>query len=159
MKISIQNPDFSLQDEYDQLKNRSRSQGAVVTFVGLVRDMIQDESNKNQKSIVALELEHYPNMTEKYLHKIVTEANKRWEIGAATIIHRIGKILLDEQIVFVGITSSHRQQAFEACWFLMDKLKTEAPFWKKEIVQIDGQIQEHWVEAKLTDQDAMKKWH
>lgn len=153
MKISVQEQDFSHQQLYNELRQRSGSQGAVVTFTGLVRDVVD-----STKTIAALELEHYPKMTAKYLEKLAQEANNRWDLGAITIVHRVGKILLDEQIVFVGVTSAHRREAFEACWFLMDKLKTEAPFWKKEITNNEGDITEHWVEAKSSDQDAVKKW-
>lgn len=146
--ISIQTADFNQQQEYDRLR-ASTQIGAVVTFTGLVRDFNQGES------VTSLVLEHYPAMTEKSLQEIVAIAQQRWLIDEFTIIHRVGELTVSDQIVFVGIASAHRGDAFAACEFIMDYLKTQAPFWKKEVME-DGQSR--WVDARETDQDALHKW-
>jgi molybdopterin synthase catalytic subunit len=148
MMISVQNQDFSLSDEYQALIEGNQKDGAVVTFVGLVRDF-NDGSDVN-----GLFLEHYPGMTEKCLNDICQQASERWELGRIRVIHRIGQLNLAEQIVFVGVTSMHRKSAFEACEFIMDYLKTQAPFWKKETTT-QG---EHWVQAKQSDMTKADKW-
>ncbi|GAB5380581.1 MAG: molybdopterin synthase catalytic subunit MoaE [Aliiglaciecola sp.] len=145
--ISVQHDDFDLAHEYRNLANNSQC-GAVVTFCGLVRDMNQG----NQ--VVALELEHYPGMTEKSLMDIINLARQRWQLGDVRIIHRVGKLSLNEQIVFVGVSSQHRTDAFDACQFIMDFLKTKVPLWKKE-QSTEG---EYWVNARQTDQQQVKKW-
>ena len=145
--ISIQSDDFDVGEEYEFLR-RQHSSGAIVTFCGLVRDLDQD------KNVDAIELEHYSGMTEKALQDIVTEAQNRWSIEAVKIIHRVGKLRANEQIVFVGVASAHRKQAFAACEFIMDYLKTRAPFWKKQFSGNDA----YWVEAKSTDRDAAERW-
>lgn len=122
--------------------------GAVVSFSGLVRDFNEGGS------ILGLELEHYPGMTEKSLAKIIDDAAERWPIIAVSVAHRVGKILNGEVIVHVSVSSEHRLAAFEACEFIMDYLKTGAPFWKKEITQSGGE----WVEAKSTDEAAVERW-
>jgi molybdopterin synthase catalytic subunit len=146
--IAVQNQDFSLNDEYQALTQDNTSDGAVVTFVGLVRDFNQGNN------VSGLFLEHYPGMTEKSLDVICTQATERWALGRVRVIHRIGQLALGDQIVFVGITSKHRQSAFEACEFIMDYLKTRAPFWKKESTTA-GQ---HWVEAEQSDNEKADKW-
>ncbi|MFT4926630.1 MAG: molybdopterin synthase catalytic subunit [Phenylobacterium sp.] len=146
--IAVQNHDFSLNDEYQALSKDNVKDGAVVTFVGLVRDF-NEGSNVN-----GLFLEHYPGMTEKCLGDICAQANQRWALGRIRVIHRIGQLDLGEQIVFVGVTSGHRQSAFAACEFIMDYLKTQAPFWKKESTT-EG---ERWIEAKTADQQKAKQW-
>ena len=146
--ISVQTEDFSLNDQYQALIADNIKDGAVVTFVGLVRDF-NDGNDVN-----GLFLEHYPGMTEKCLTDICQQANERWALGRIRVIHRIGQLDLGSQIVFVGVTSQHRQSAFEACEFIMDYLKTQAPFWKKETTT-KGQ---HWVEAKQSDQNRADKW-
>ena len=148
IEVRIQSNDFNHANEYSQLTANQSDAGAVVTFTGLVRDM-----NQNNK-ITGLYLEHYPGMTEKSLHGIIDDANRRWELNRVTIIHRIGELKLAEQIVFVGVTSKHRKAAFEACEFLMDYLKTKAPFWKKEMCS-DG---DYWVEARESDSKAAQMW-
>lgn len=146
--IRVQSEDFDLQLEYDQLRQQS-SVGAVVTFSGLVRDC-----NLGEK-VSGLTLEHYPGMTEKSLTEIVEQAKQRWNILACTVIHRIGKLALQDQIVFVGVAALHRQEAFASCEFIMDYLKTQAPFWKKES---NEQGDSYWVDARESDQQALCKW-
>ena len=147
--IKVQTEDFNVAQEYAALTETNKTDGAAVFFVGLVRDF-----NQNSK-INSLTLEHYPAMTEKVLKKLEQDAKARWPVNRVSIIHRVGKLELGEQIVFVGVTSPHRQAAFEASEFIMDTLKTTAPFWKKETTP-DG---EHWVDGKTSDEDAAKRWH
>ena len=146
--IRVQSEDFNLQVEYDHLRAKS-SVGAVVTFCGLVRDVNQGQD------ISTLTLEHYPGMTEKMLTDIVLRAKERWAFIDCTVIHRVGELQLQDQIVFVGVASLHRTEAFAACEFIMDYLKTEAPFWKKE--QIAGQGSQ-WLDARESDLTALSKW-
>lgn len=147
-RILVQRADFSLAEEYGRLATRPDS-GAIVTFVGKVRDFNQGEHVKG------LALEHYPGMTEKALAAIVQEARARWPLQECTLIHRIGELLLGDQIVLVAVSSAHREAAFEACHFIMDFLKTRAPFWKKELTA-DGV--QRWVEAKASDAAAAARW-
>ena len=147
-RILIQREDFCLADEYARLANRPDS-GAIVTFVGKVRDFNQGEEVKG------LALEHYPGMTEKALADIVAQARGRWPLQECTLIHRIGELRLGDQIVLVGVSSAHRDAAFDACHFIMDFLKTRAPFWKKELT---AEGVERWVEAKESDNDAASRW-
>ena len=121
--------------------------GAIVTFMGKVRC--------SGKQTLSLYLEHYAEMTEKVLANIIANARKRWQLSRVVVIHRVGEINANEQIVFVGVSSAHRADSFAAAEFIMDILKNEAPFWKKERT-IDG---DSWVEAKKTDVDALKKWN
>ena len=146
--ISVQEQDFVLGEEYQTLCDDNQQDGAVVTFVGLVRDFNQGSR------INGLFLEHYPGMTEKSLAGIVSQARDKWSLGRIRVIHRFGRLELGEQIIFVGVSSTHRQSAFEASEFIMDYLKTQAPFWKKEQTQ-DG---ERWVEAKQSDQEMSERW-
>jgi molybdopterin synthase catalytic subunit len=146
--IAVQQQDFDLNDEYQQLRADNQTDGAVVTFVGLVRDF------NDGSSVNGLFLEHYPGMTEKSLAQIVEQAKSRWPLGRVRVIHRVGQLELADQIVFVGVTSKHRQAAFSACEFIMDYLKTKAPFWKIETTQSG----ERWIEAKLSDTDKASKW-
>lgn len=146
--IRVQTEDFNQQREYDRLREQS-SVGAVVTFTGLVRDLNQGEQ------VVGLTLEHYPLMTEKSLTQIIMQAQQRWNILACTLIHRVGELMLSEQIVFVGIAAAHRQDAFAACEYIMDHLKTQAPFWKKEC---NSQGESYWVNARESDSSALDKW-
>lgn len=148
IQVSVQFEDFNLAIEYQGIKNRDQGQGAVVTFSGLVRD------NNLGQNVTGLYLEHYPGMTQKCLLDICEQACKRWELAAVTVIHRVGELSLNEQIVFVGVSAKHRKSAFQGCEFIMDYLKTQAPFWKKERFA-DG---EAWVEAKQSDQQAANKW-
>jgi len=147
-RISIQEQDFSLNDEVALLEADNYEDGAVVTFSGRVR-------NKNLGlNVKGLYLEHYPGMTEKSLEKIIEDAKQRWQLGRISVIHRIGQLYLGEQIVFVGVTSKHRQDAFAAAEFIMDFLKIKAPFWKKELTE-EG---ENWLEARIIDENKAKQW-
>jgi molybdopterin synthase catalytic subunit len=134
-------------DEYQQLAQGAQS-GAIVTFVGQVRDMNLDSE------VVGLTLEHYPGMTEKSLVDIGTQALTRWSLQRVTIIHRVGELALGDQIVLVGVSSPHRSAAFDACQFIMDTLKTSAPFWKKERTPND----QRWLDAREQDQQLAKRW-
>lgn len=146
--IDIQRADFDVGEEYRQLRQASGSVGAIACFTGLVRDL------DNNTPVVAMELEHYPGMTESALQRIIEQAQQRWDIDTVRIIHRVGRLQADDQIVFVGVSSTHRDQAFDACHFIMDYLKTGAPFWKKEVTPAG----EHWVEQKASDRSAARKW-
>ncbi|WP_448565963.1 molybdopterin synthase catalytic subunit MoaE [Thalassotalea ganghwensis] len=146
--ISVQQEDFDISSQYQLLTQDAESEGAIVMFTGLVRDF-------NQGSRVAnLTLEHYPGMTEKSLVDIVMQAKQRWSLGKVRLIHRVGKLSLADQIVFVGVSSKHREAAFEACQFIMDYLKNRAPFWKKETTQ-QGQ---RWVNFNQKDKEAADRW-
>jgi molybdopterin synthase catalytic subunit len=140
MKISVQREDFDLSSEVRKLSGKGKV-GAIATFVGLVRE-------------VPMTLEHYAGMTEREIAKIVTEAGTRWKVMDATVIHRYGQLKPTDQIVLVAVASAHRGDAFAACEFIMDYLKTRAPFWKKEH-QPDGA---RWVEARSTDEEAAERW-
>lgn len=126
MMISVQTEDFDHGLEYRVLRENADSDGAIVTFTGLVRDFNIGRSVSN------IVIEHYPGMTEKSLMSICSDARKRWELGQVRIIHRVGTIEASEQIVFVGVTSKHRKDAFESAQFIMDVLKMKAPLWKQE---------------------------
>ncbi|MBO1519032.1 molybdopterin synthase catalytic subunit MoaE [Oceanisphaera pacifica] len=145
--IRVQTEDFDLASEYAEL-SESHQTGAVVTFVGKVRDMNQGDT------VTRLTLEHYPQMTEKALERIVEQANARWPLLACTLIHRVGQLELSDQIVLVGVASQHREAAFSACQFIMDYLKTQAPFWKKEQTPAGTR----WVDAKDSDTQAAHRW-
>lgn len=148
MKIQVQDSDFDPGAEIAALHAGQPGVGAVASFVGLVRDINEGDA------VHTLTLEHYPAMTEKSLRGIVEEANQRWQIDNVTVIHRVGKLQPLDRIVFVGVASSHRGDAFAACEFIMDYLKTQAPFWKKE-----GTPQgDRWVEARSTDDEAAARW-
>ncbi len=147
--IRIQQEDFDVAASYARLRlAQPRQTGAICLFTGLVRDF-GDESN-----VEAIVLEHYPGMTEKSLANIAQRATQRWNIHAYEIIHRTGALQLDDQIVLVGVSAAHRGEAFSACEFIMDFLKTEAPFWKKER-HADGEV---WVEAKESDAQRKQDW-
>ncbi|MFT6269806.1 MAG: molybdopterin synthase catalytic subunit [Alphaproteobacteria bacterium] len=146
--ISVQLADFDHSAEYNLLREKADSDGAIVTFTGLVRDFNVDGS------VSGMLIEHYPGMTEKSLSDIVSQAKQRWDLGYVRLIHRVGVIAPCEQIVFVGVSSKHRKNAFEACQFIMDYLKTNAPFWKKE----DTANGMEWVKAKESDEKAATRW-
>ena len=148
INIKIQQQDFDLQTEYQTVLNSEAVSGAVVTFTGLVRDF------NDGHQVTGLVLEHYPGMTEKALIKIAEQAQERWELEAISIIHRVGQLALGEQIVLVAIASKHRGDAFSGCEFIMDYLKTKAPFWKKETTE-HGDI---WVAAKESDEQKASAW-
>jgi molybdopterin synthase catalytic subunit len=144
--LSVQYEDFDLAKEYACLKICSDNAGALVMFVGLVRDL--------PGGLLQMTLEHYPKMTEDVLTTIIAMAKERWPLQAVRIVHRVGNLQPGDQIVFVGVASAHRAAAFSAAEFIMDYLKTQAPLWKKER-KVNG---EHWVEAKVADEQALKKW-
>lgn len=147
-EIQVQLHDFDYAHEYQQLRGETPDCGAIVCFSGLVRDL--NLGSKVQKLV----LEHYPGMTESVINQILDQAKQRWDIQRAKIIHRVGELDLGQQIVFVGIASPHRADAFAACQFLMDLLKTQAPFWKKEISD-QGQ---NWLEQKSSDVEQQQTW-
>ncbi|MFZ4063253.1 MAG: molybdopterin synthase catalytic subunit MoaE [Polynucleobacter sp.] len=146
--IRIQQDDFDLTTEVKALRKDDPRVGAVVTFVGTVRDM------NDGSQVKGMTLEHYPGMTEKALEDIITQAKSRWDIYKTLVIHRVGPLLPEDQIVLVAVTSAHRGEAFAACEFIMDYLKTAAPFWKKEETPEGGR----WVDARVTDDSAMARW-
>ncbi len=148
MKILVQKEDFDLDAEVRELRKNS-SVGAVVTFLGTVRDL------NDGKDVSGMTLEYYPGMTEKALTKIAKQALERWDIEDVTVIHRVGELRVTDQIVLVGISGKHRGEAFDACEFVIDYLKTEAPFWKKETLP-EG---ERWVEARDSDETARERWN
>ena len=148
MAVSVQAATFSAAQLLESLQQGSGEAGAVVGFVGLVRDF-------NQAGTVSeLYLEHYPGMTEKSLAGIEREARARWPLLAVEIVHRFGALAPSEPIAFVGVSSAHRQAAFDSCAYIMDQLKTRAPFWKKESAGQGGQ----WVDARSEDQAAAQRW-
>ena len=148
IKIKIQNEDFDVSNEIKILHQNNT--GAIVNFIGVVRGY--DE--KNNQIINSMTLEHYPGMTESEIEKIVFESFQRWELTGVTVIHRIGNLKPSDQIVFVGVSSKHRQNAFDGCNFIMDWLKTKAPFWKVE----ENNNKKNWVSFNENDNQALKKW-
>jgi molybdopterin synthase catalytic subunit len=148
MPVRIQTDDFDLSTEIAALRAGRAGVGAVVSFVGTVRDINQGTG------VSSLTLEHYPGMTDKSLEDIVAQATSRWQLDQVLVIHRVGPLQPLDQIVLVAVTSAHRGEAFEACEFVMDWLKTRAPFWKKE-----GTPQgERWVDARESDDAAAARW-
>ena len=146
--VSIQTHDFDVSQELAVLRAGDARVGAVCAFLGTVRE-------RNDGSAVAsMALEHYPGMTEKAISAMMAEAQQRFDIYAARVIHRVGLLLPEDQIVFVAVTSAHRGESFKACEFLMDYLKTQAPFWKKEVTP-DGA---RWVDARVSDDQALARW-
>jgi molybdopterin synthase catalytic subunit len=148
MPIRVQTEDFDVSREVADLRAHSPQVGAVVTFIGTVRDLNEGAS------VAEMELEHYPGMTEKALQSILDQAKARWDLFDALVIHRVGPLLPKDQIVLVAVTSAHRGEAFAACEFIIDYLKTEAPFWKKEQTPEGAR----WVDARLSDDAALQKW-
>ena len=147
-RVSIQTEDFDLSAETLALRAQDGGIGAVVSFVGTVREA------SHGQAISLMELEHYPGMTEAAIEAMIDEAHRRFDIRAARVIHRVGALAARAQIVLVLVASAHRGQAFQACEFLMDYLKTQAPFWKKEHTP-DGA---HWVDARVADDAALARW-
>ena len=147
-RVSIQTNDFDLTLEVDALRKNDKRVGAVCTFTGTVRDL------NDGQNVSSMELEHYPGMTEKAIEAMIDEAARRFDIFAARVVHRVGLLLPLDQVVLVAVTSRHRGESFKACEFLMDYLKTQAPFWKKE--QNPGGAR--WVDARVTDDQALLKW-
>ena len=146
-KIIVQTEDFDLTTEVELIKSTSSSIGAVVSFIGTVRDL-------KGESLVSLSLEHYPGMTEKSLTSIAQAAREKWELESITIIHRVGTLSIGDQIVLVITSSKHRQEAFDSCNYIMDYLKTDAPFWKKEA----SDKEEKWVINRSSDEKQKNRW-
>jgi molybdopterin synthase catalytic subunit len=147
-RVAIQAEDFDVADEIAALRAGDPGVGAVCTFVGTVRD------RNDGSSVSSMELEHYPGMTEKAIEAMIDEAGQRFDIRGVKVIHRVGLLQPQDQIVLVAVTSSHRGESFRACEFLMDYLKTQAPFWKKERTA-EG---ERWVDARESDDAALARW-
>ena len=148
MSVSVQQTDFDVGAEIAALTAGRRDVGAVASFVGLVREVSEGAG------VTAMTLEHYPGMTERALEDIVLEAQRRWELLALRVIHRYGRLEPGDRIVFVGVAGAHRGEAFAACEFVMDYLKTQAPFWKREETPEGAR----WVEARETDDSAAARW-
>lgn len=146
--VRTQKEDFNQNDCYECLRTDAK-QGAIVTFTGLVRDF------SDEQSLSAIELEHYPAMTNKAMLQLVEDARARFEIAKIVLIHRVGRLAANEQIVFVGVSSQHRKAAFDTAQFIMDRLKNDVPLWKKEI-NTAGEAK--WVEVKVSDKQAGKQW-
>ena len=148
IEVRVQAGDFDLGHELARLRAGDARVGAVVSFVGLVRDM------NDGAQVAAMELEHYPGMTERALEDIVEQARARWPLYGALVIHRVGPLKPLDQIVLVAVAGAHRGEAFDACEFIIDYLKTDAPFWKKE----DTPAGARWVDARISDDSAKAKW-
>ena len=146
--ISIQSEDFDVGAALAQLREAHAEIGAVASFIGVVSD------RNDGVGVATLELEHYPGMTEKSIAAIIDQAFARWPLLGVRVIHRIGKLAVRDQIVFVGVSSRHRDAAFAACEFIMDFLKTRAPFWKKE----ETDAGPRWVDARVSDEEAARRW-
>ncbi len=147
-RVSIQSADFDLSAEVATLRAGDAGVGAVATFIGTVRD--RNDGN----AVSDMELEHYPGMTERAIEAMIDEAQRRFDIRAARVVHRVGALRPGDQIVLVAVSSAHRGQAFQACEFLMDYLKTQAPFWKKETTPEGAR----WVDARVADDAALARW-
>ncbi len=148
-RVFIQTQDFDLSAECAALRQTDLGVGAVAAFVGTVR-----ERSGDARSVSAMELEHYPGMTERAIEAMIDAAQQRFDLRAVRVIHRVGVLQPGEQIVLVAVTSAHRGQAFQGCEFLMDYLKTQAPFWKKETTPEGA----HWVDARVSDDQALARW-
>ena len=146
--VRVQTADFDVAQEIAALRAGDARVGAVVTFIGTVRDVNDDEQ------VLQMTLEHYPVMTEKALDAIVVQARQRFDIYDALVVHRVGELRPTDQIVLVAVTGAHRSAAFEACRFIIDYLKTEAPFWKKEQTPEGAR----WVDARTADDEAVERW-
>jgi len=151
--VSIQLEDFDLSTEIARLRADDSSVGAVCSFVGTVRER-EAAAGTDQVSISSLELEHYPGMTERSIEQMIQSARERFSINGARVVHRVGLLRPKDQIVLVAVTSAHRGERFKACEYMMDYLKTQAPFWKKE--QTDKGTR--WVDARVSDEAAMQRW-
>ncbi|MBW8828617.1 MAG: molybdopterin synthase catalytic subunit MoaE [Burkholderiales bacterium] len=147
-RVTIQTEDFDLAAEIAALRAQDSAVGAVASFIGTVRD------RNEGLGVSSMELEHYPGMTEKAIEAMVDDALFRFNIRGVRVIHRVGMLMPQDQIVLVAVTSVHREQAFQACEFLMDYLKTQAPFWKKEHTPEGAR----WVDARVSDDDALMRW-
>ena len=149
-RVTVQTDDFDLGTEVAALRAGDGGVGAVASFIGTVRD----RNGGGSGEVSAMELEHYPGMTEKAIEAMIDEAHTRFDICGARVVHRVGPLLPGDQIVLVAVSSAHRGQAFQACEFLMDYLKTQAPFWKKESTPTGA----HWVDARVADDAALARW-
>jgi molybdopterin synthase catalytic subunit len=147
-RVSIQTEDFDLQKEVAALRAVDARVGAVCSFIGTVRD------RNDGSTITSMELEHYPGMTEKAIEAMIDEAHRRFDILGARVVHRVGLLQPLDQIMMVAVISAHRGQSFQACEFLMDYLKTQAPFWKKEQTPEGAR----WVDARVDDDTALARW-
>jgi molybdopterin synthase catalytic subunit len=155
--VRIQTEDFDLSAEVAALRSQDARVGAVCSFIGTVRDRTPasgDAAMAAQASVLSMELEHYPGMTEKSIEAMIDQAHARFDILGARVIHRVGLLTPLDQIVLVVVSSAHRGESFQACEFLMDYLKTQAPFWKKEQTPSGAQ----WVDARVSDDAALAKW-
>ncbi len=150
VRVSIQQADFDLSQEVAALRAGDAAVGAIATFTGTVRDRNAGAPG----SVSVMELEHYPGMTERCIESMIDEALRRFDIRAARVVHRVGVLQPLDQIVLVAVSSAHRGMAFQACEFLMDYLKTQAPFWKKETTPRGA----HWVDARVSDDAALARW-
>ncbi len=148
LSVSVQETDFDVSTLQSSLLGGLHEEGALASFTGYVRRA------NDQRQVTTLELEHYPGMTQSSIRQIMEQAAQRWPLLAATVVHRVGKLSPGDQIVWVGAASAHREAAFSACEFIMDYLKTRAPFWKKELSP-DG---EHWVAARQHDNNRAARW-
>jgi molybdopterin synthase catalytic subunit len=148
MSVRVQEQDFDVSAELALMRKDNPKIGAIASFVGVVRDINEGDS------VATMTLEHYPGMTEKAITEIIDQARGRWEVLDALVIHRVGTLKPTEQIVLVIVASTHRGDAFAACEFIMDFLKTQAPFWKKEITPNGAR----WVDARVTDSRAAERW-
>ena len=148
MSVRIHEQDFDVSAEMVLMRKDNPKIGAIASFVGVVRDINEGDS------VATMTLEHYPGMTEKAITEIIDQARGRWEVLDALVIHRVGTLKPTDQIVLVIVASTHRGDAFAACEFIMDFLKTRAPFWKKEITPQGGR----WVDARVTDDQAARRW-
>jgi molybdopterin synthase catalytic subunit len=157
-RVSIQTQDFNLADEVAALRLADKRVGAVCAFIGTVRDRNVPQApaadSAPSEPVLSMELEHYPGMTEKAIEAMIDEAQRRFDIYSARVIHRVGLLQPLDQIVMVAVTSAHRGESFKACEFLMDYLKTQAPFWKKEQSADGGR----WVDARVSDDEALARW-
>jgi len=147
-RVSVREADFDLSAEVAALRAGDGGVGAVVSFVGTVRD------RSDGQALDVMELEHYPGMTEAAIEAMIDEAQRRFDIRGVRVVHRVGPLAAQEQIVLVAVSSAHRGQAFQACEFLMDYLKRQAPFWKKEHTAAGAR----WVDARVADDDALARW-
>ncbi len=152
-RVRVQSADFDVSQEIQALRAQDLRVGAVCSFVGTVRDT-RALTGQSQDEVQAMELEHYPGMTEKSIEAMIDEAHQRFDVYAARVVHRVGRLLPADQIVLVAVTSAHRGESFKACEFLMDYLKTQAPFWKKEQTPEGA----HWVDARVADDAALARW-
>jgi len=153
MTVIVQESDFSLQQVIEELRKNPNT-GAVVSFIGYVRNFTNTSRAAEEDKESFMEIEHYPGMTEKSLMAIENQTRQKWKVSDIRIIHRYGKLEINDQIVLVAVSSEHRTEAFRACEYIIDYLKTDAPFWKKEF---DGKVS-HWVNLNLSDIDKKHKW-